>query len=201
MRRSATPTWILALALLGGCWHASPAVVFHTLQPLSEVEGNPGLQAKSMALEIMPVQLPELLERPQIVLLKAPGSHSLSENHRWGNTLEKDMQRVLAENLSVLLGSESVVLYPQGEKARARYQIALDVAQCDGTPGGTLQFQATWTVTSITTGQVVLLRRVSLLEPVPAEGVEGLVSAHSKVLGILSRSIAAELESLPVPEK
>jgi hypothetical protein len=192
---------MLGLTLLGGCWHASPAVVFHTLRPLSAEEGQPALYAKPLAVEIMPVHLPELLQRSQIVLLEGPGTYALSETHRWGNTLELDMQRILAENLSLLLGSDLVVPYPLGESIPSTYRISLEVQRCDGALGGTLQFRANWVLTQADTGQVVLLRRIALEEPVQAPGVAGLVSAHTQVLTVLSRSIAAELKALPEPGK
>lgn len=187
----------LACALLGlllsGCSHPSPAVVFHTLRPIENPEPVP--TRTPLALEIMPVQLPELLQRSQLVLLDGQGVHRLSPTHRWGNTLEKDMQRVLAENLSALLGSDAIVHYPLGDQVKASHRLALEVQQCDGAPGGTLQFRATWMLTK--NDRMVLLRRFNVQEPVPGGSVEDLASAHSRVMDSLSREIAKELMTLP----
>lgn len=188
-----TALFALPLGLILACRNPSPAVVFHTLSPLA-----PAAHAeRPLALEILPVQLPELLQRSQIVLLEGAERHRLSTTHRWGNTLEKDLQRVLTANLVALLGSEGVVPYPQGDRLKARYRLALDVQQCDGALGGTLQFKATWMVTAAADGRVLLLRRSSLQEPVGGGGIDDLVSAHSRVALALSQEMAAALKELP----
>jgi uncharacterized protein len=186
---------LVGLALLTGCVQPSPDVVFHTLSPINRENGKPPTE-KPLALEIMPVQLPELLQRPQVVFLKGTGIHGLSATHRWGNTLEKDMQRVLAENLSALLGSDPVVLYPDGDRVKAIYRITLDVQQCDGEPGGLLQFRGTWMITPPDGARVIMFRKSSIQEPVAGQDIEALVSAHSRVLATLSREIATGLKSL-----
>jgi uncharacterized lipoprotein YmbA len=188
MRRLLLPP-LLGLVVLG-CGRTSPVVTFHTLSPLAL--RTPA--TRPLALEIMPVQLPELLQRSQIVVMENRGVHRLATTHRWGNTLEKDLQRVLVENLSALLGSPSVVPYPEGG---ATLRLALDVSQCDGTPGGTLQFRATWRVTRLDTGQRVLLRRTELAEPVGGSRIEDLVSAHDRLLVKLSQEISEALATLP----
>jgi len=186
----------LLIALLGlvavGCSRPSPTVTFHTLTPLAK----PAPAAKPLALEVMPVQLPELLQRSQIVVLEDQGVHRLATSHRWGNTLEKDIQRVLAENLSALLGSPSVVLYPEGGATGATLRIALEVSQCDGAPGGTLQFRATWRATRLD-GRLAILQRAELTEPVEGSRIEDLVSAHDRLFTKLSRQIAEALAGLP----
>jgi uncharacterized lipoprotein YmbA len=190
------PIALVLLLLAGGCLRPSPEVVFHTLQPLSLREAPMAPAEKPLALEILPVQLPELLQRSQIVLLEGTDVHRLSPAHRWGNTLEKDMQRVLIENLAVLLGSEAVVPYPMGERVQATYRIALDVQQCDGAPGGTVQLRATWMATQSSDGHMVLLHRVNLKEPVPGGSIEELVLAHSRVMSRLSLEIASAMKDL-----
>jgi uncharacterized protein len=189
-----TTLFAFLLGLLLACRNPSPAVVFHTLTPLAPAAAR---AAQPPALEIMPVQLPELLQRSQLVLLDGVERHRLSTTHRWGNTLEKDLQRVLIADLGALLGSDGVVPYPQGDRLKARYRIALDVQQCDGAPGGTLRLKATWMVTATRDGRLLLLRRSSLEEPVRGGDIDDLVSAHSRVALALSQEIAAALKELP----
>ncbi len=187
---------LLGLALLSSCRSPSPAVTFHTLRSIALEEAKWAPAEKPLALEIMPVQLPELLQRSQIVVLEGQDSHRLAATHRWGNTLEKDMQRVLVENLSAILGSDAVVPYPLGDRVQAIYQISLDVQQCDGAPNGTLQFRATWMVTQPGGGKLLFLGRLNLQEPVHGGNIEDLVSAHSRVMNSLSQAIAKELQAL-----
>lgn len=195
MIRPVLPCLALALAAGIGCSRPS-AEVFHTLGPLSLETANPPPSLTSMALEVMPVRLPETLHRPQLVIEVSPGTSGILESHRWGNGLDRDIQRVLVENLSLLLGTDTVVAYPYGERVKATHRLEVDVHRLDGRPGGTLTLRATWMVTPVRGGQAQILRRAALQRPVQGQDAEALVAAHNLILGDLSREIAVGLGTL-----
>ena len=186
------PLALIALLLTAACRNPSPEAVFHTLSPLEALAPV----GRSLPLEIMPVQLPELLQRSQVVIADGQGRQRLSSTHRWGNLLEKDMQRVIVEDLSSCLGGGTVVPYPLGERVKAAYRVSLEVQQCEGAPGGSLQLAATWMVTRSNDGALVLLRKTRLQETVGGGGIGDLVSAHDRILGTLCREIATGLAGL-----
>jgi hypothetical protein len=190
MRKAAL---LFATLMIAGCRHPSPAVTFHTLSPLPQASAPP---ASALRVEVMPVQVPELLQRSQIVLLKDAGTYGLSETHRWGNPLEKDMQRVLVEDLSQRLGAAAVIAYPGGETIGAAHRISLEIQQCAGRPGDLLQFRGTWRITAIATGRMVLAGELHRDEPVAGHGIESLVEAHDRILTELGRQIAEGLRTL-----
>lgn len=198
MKRTAS---LLALAILAGCMRPSPAVVLHTLRPLTLEEGRPAPTKPPISLEVMPVQVPELIQRPQLLNAQGPERWGLSETHHWGNPIEKDIQRVLVENLCALLGSDSIVAYPGGDHVKAPYRFSLDIQQFEAQPGGSLKLRATWMLTRISGGQALLLRKANLQEAMPDQNPDTLVAAHSRVLAALSRDIAAELRSVPAEKK
>ena len=187
----------LLLIASAGCFRRSDPVILHALRPLSPARD--GAAAATPALEVMPVRLPEALQRTQLVTEAAPGVLSISERHRWANGLEKDVQRVLAENLSALLGNDAVVAFPDGERVKAAWRLELDVQRLDGRPGGVLALRATWMLVPARGGVAALRRRVSLDEPVGGSGLEALAAAHDRVLDRLSREIAATATSWPSP--
>ncbi|MFN8010517.1 MAG: PqiC family protein [Holophagaceae bacterium] len=186
---------VLLLALTASCLRRSDPVVLHVLRPLSPArEGAP---AAAPALEVMPVRLPEALQRTQLVTEAGAGALAISERHRWANGLDRDVQRVLAENLAALLGSEAVVPFPDGERVKAAWRLELDVQRLDGRPGGTLMLRATWMLVPAKGGAAAVRRRVSLDEPVGGPGLESLAAAHDRILDRLSREIAATAASWP----
>jgi hypothetical protein len=187
------PALLLSAAL--GCIKPSPPVVFHTLQPLRLAEAP--ARRSALALEVLPVRLPELLRRPQMLVARGSGDLALSETQRWGNPLDLDMQRVLVADLSLLLGSDAVVASPDGPRVGARYRLEVQVQSCDGRAGDGLALQATWMVTRVGVDQAVLFRRTALREPM-GPGPDDLEAAHSRILAALSREIATELERLPL---
>ena len=198
MRRCETLALLLVLVTFTGCLKRSRPVVLHTLRPLLLEENRSASPGAPLALEILPVQIPDMLQRPQIVSVQGPDRLGLSEVHRWGNPLEKDIQRVLIENLGALLGSDAITAYPHGERVKASYRLALEVQSLEGQQGGMLKLSATWTLTRPEGGQAVILRREHLQEPVPNSDPDALVAAHSRILAALSREIATALKRLPL---
>ncbi len=196
MTRPVLPFLFLALAAGIGCSRPNLEVL-HTLSPISAEGAKPTPSVSSIALEIMPVRLPESLHRPQLVMELRPGTLSLLESHRWGNGLDKDIQRILVENLSLLMASVTVVAYPYGERIKATHRLELNVDRLDGGLGGTLTLQATWLVARPQGGPALLFRRTPLQRPVQGQDAESLVTAHNLIFGDLSREIAAELKTLP----
>ncbi|MBL0311355.1 MAG: membrane integrity-associated transporter subunit PqiC [Holophagaceae bacterium] len=196
----ATQSWTvlrLALALSAGLACSRPNLeVLHTLAPIAPPPANSAVPLKSMALEVMPVRLPETLQRPQMVVEIGPGNLSLLETHRWGNGLDKDIQRVLVENISMLTDLDTVVAYPYGERIKATHRLEVDIHRFDGKPGGTITLQATWMLTSPQGGPALLFRRTTIQRPVQGQDAEALVAAHSLIIGDLSREIATELQTL-----
>lgn len=195
MKRASSALAGLLLLAGTGCLRRSEPVVLHVLRPLSPAREGPSVAAAG--LEVMPVRLPEALQRVQLVTAADTGALTISERHRWANGLDRDVQRLLAENLSALLGSDAVVAFPDGERVKAAWRLELDVQRLDGRPGGALSLRATWMLVPARGGPAALRRRVSLDEPVGGPGLEALAAAHDRVLDRLSREIAATAPSWP----
>ena len=184
---------LLLLAAGPGCFQPSPPAVYHTLQPLQDATPAP---RSGLAVEVLPVRLPDLLQRPQLVMAEGPASAGLSATHRWGNPLDQDMRRVLVDNLALLLGSDAVVPSPYGDRVAAAYRVEVEVRSCAAWPSGTLTLEATWMV-SRSAGPALLVRRTTLQEPLPDSGPDALAAAYSRILGSLSRELAEVLLKRP----
>jgi len=178
--------------LMTGCMHPSAPVVLHTLRSLETTQAP----ATTMALEVLPIRLPELLLRPQLVLAQGSDRMSLSETHHWGNGLDRDIQRVLIQNLSALLGNDAIVVYPEGPRVKAAYQLDLDVQRLEGQLGGPLVLEATWTLMKPGQPQAILHKRTRILEAVSGQDMDALIAAHNRAIQALSREIAIALKGL-----
>ncbi|MGE3976349.1 MAG: ABC-type transport auxiliary lipoprotein family protein [Nitrospira sp.] len=55
-------------------------------------------------VEILPVSLPELLDRPQVVLYDEAGRVRLLEEDRWAATLKSEIRRSIGEKVRHRLG-------------------------------------------------------------------------------------------------
>jgi uncharacterized lipoprotein YmbA len=187
---------IITALLLAGCGGTQP-VQFYTLSSLNGTQKpSPDLSVgKEVAIGVGPVELPELLNKPQIVT--RTGSHKLhvDEFHRWGSPLDEDFTSVLAENLSTLLGTDRVATFPWGGHFQPTYRVVMNVQRFDGQPGGYVTLSATWTVLGRDAYELATIRSV-IEEQASGGGYESLVSAKSNALSILSREIAEEIRRI-----
>ena len=192
--------WALALAafLFVGCRSTPPPTAFYTLTAVTKAEtaGQSPAPKGDFAVGIGPVQLPEYLDRPQLVTRTAPDKLVLSEFHRWGGSLRQDFPRVLAENIAALLGTDRVLEYPWGDRLDPAYRVALDVQQFDGQLGETVALRVTWVVTGRDGKAPLAVRKSMIQEPVSGKDYDALVAAQSRAVAALGREIAVEVRKL-----
>ena len=185
-------TIILGLVFLAGCRSATSPVEFYTLSPLasvSEADKVAGL-GDNITIGVGPVQLPKIIDRPQIITRIGPNKINVDEFHRWAGSVYEDFLRVVTMNLSTLLQSNRVVAYPWEDYLDPDYRIYMEVQQFDGRLGQYVQLVITWTITAREAREILLVRKSSIKEPVQGEDFDAFVAAKSRILGTLSRQIA-----------
>ena len=185
------------LLAAGGC-AVTQSASFYTLSPIvnSEIKTSIPKAGQGMAIGVGPIKFPEYLERSQIVTRTGRNALELAEFHRWAGSLKKDFLRVLAENLSTLLSTDRVFLYPWRKSVPIDYQIVVEVFQLDGRPGGNALLVACWNIFSGDGKKVFLARKSSFREPTGAGGYDAFVAAESRALANLSRDIAVEIKAI-----
>jgi hypothetical protein len=172
------------LAAVGvGC--ASPRSHFYTLS--RSAKAAPA--AADYSIAVGPVSVPEIVDRPQIVVRTGPNQVFIDEFHRWGSPLRDDIARGIAENLAALLGAPQVSVFPHPTFSAAKYRVAVDVMVFDSTPGESTALDATWGVRGAGDG-AIRTGRTKVRETVPDAGYTALVAAHSRALEKLSGDIA-----------
>jgi len=123
----------LLLTLNGGC-ASSQSSKFYMLESMSRTtaaEGSTPLR-QNISVGLGPVTIPDYLDRPQIVTRTNQHSVLLAEFDRWAEPLSGNISRTLAENLSSLLQTDTVVLYPWPGSVDIAYQVLVDVFRFDG---------------------------------------------------------------------
>lgn len=190
---------VLGIFLLGsgGCAGSKPAR-FYTLRPVSAPGGRVGTVSadQRIAVAVGPVVIPDYLDRPQIMVRSGPRELELSEFDRWAGSLEEDISRVLAENLSVLLSRNRVTVFRWGGDASpfpADYHVSIDVTRFEGTMGESVVLAAQWSVSREGDRRVLSARESNVKEPVEGKMYDALVEAMSRALATLSREIAAAI--------
>jgi uncharacterized lipoprotein YmbA len=196
---------LLVLPLqLGGCAAEKPTRLY-VLNALPEAPGTASPQG--LAVGIGPITLPKYIDRPEIVARINGNSLVQAEFDQWGGGLDDDITRVLAANLSSLLESDRVSLYPWKDEAPIEYQVTVDVIRFEQDADGSAVLSAFWSIVDPSDGSVLLMRRSSYREagdrPVSESGRAGgaypydaAVAAMSRDLELLSRDIAATIAKL-----
>jgi len=171
---------------------------FYTLNPLG-AHGELPMRAqeeRGIAVAIGPVAIPDYLDRPQILTRTGPRELKLAEFDRWAGSLEQDVSRVLAENLSALLAPDNVIVLRWGRDAYpfpAKYRVGVDVTRFEGTIGDSVTLAARWSVSHEEDRKILVVQESIVKEPVEGQDYDALVGAMSRALAGLSREIAAAI--------
>lgn len=186
--------------LLSGCLGAAKTdrTQFYLLNSLYSSDSGQGpiAELKGTAIGVGPVRVPAQLARPQIVTRKAQNEIRLADNAEWAEPLETNFPRVLAENLSILLMTEDVAIFPWLKTIQLDYQVTVDITRFSASPGDQAILRARWTVYGAQ-GRTALYHSFSKLkEPVEANDVASMVKAQSRAVEALSRQIAMAVKTL-----
>jgi uncharacterized lipoprotein YmbA len=102
--------------------------------------------------------------------------------------LQKDFSRILARNVSILLSTNRITIYPWPDDFLPDYQISLDVEQFVGQLGRAVYLDVRWSITG-PEGNDVVIQTSAIEEPITAANHEELVAAMSRSIATLSREI------------
>jgi len=186
---------ILLIVLFSGCRAKTPPVSFYTLTPLQAASTPKNSESsQNISIGIGPVSLPDFLNKPQIVTRKGSSKIDYSEFHRWGGYLDKEFLRAISENLSAILNTNRIKIFPWIEKIEPQYQVRFDIKQFDGNLEGSAVLNVIWHIS--VKGQntnPIFTKRSVIKEAVSDAGYEGLISSYNKILNQLSKEIAKEI--------
>ena len=185
---------VAALLAAAGCLSVgggSRPTRFYLLSSLAPAQGGAG--RASLALGVGPVELPAHLNRPQIVTRVDGNRLELGEFDRWGEPLRDNLTRVLADDLSALLGTDRVWTHPWRRSRAVDYRVRVQVERFAAGPDLRVQLRCRWTLGD-SAGRP-LASRLSRIE-VPLTSLTDyavVVEAMSRSVEALAREIAAAI--------
>jgi uncharacterized lipoprotein YmbA len=188
----------MVIFILTGCRSATTPIEFYTLTPLTgiaEADKAAGLGG-AVAVGVGPLQMPKIIDRPQIVSRTGVNRINVDEFHRWAGSIYEDFLTVLAMNLSALLQTNMVAAYPWEEYFDPDYRVYLEVNQFDGRLGEYALLNVTWTVTGRQPNDILRVRNSVIKEAVQSADYEEFVAAESRILAALSREMAREIMAI-----
>jgi uncharacterized lipoprotein YmbA len=186
---------LFLLLMLSGCGSTQPSR-FYTLYPLGDLKAEQKSTSAdhNIYVAIGPVEIPDYLDRPNIVIRTSQNELTLSEFDRWAGSLKEDIARVLSENISKLTAPDQLSVVEWGWGADHDYRVAVDIKQFDIMPEGNVLLKAEWALIG-KNGTRNIIRQERVTEPIHGHTYEEKVSSMSRALETLSRNIASEVKS------
>lgn len=139
------PIRILVLVLmLSACSSGgSPAIRYYLLESVSPARVA---DLSGLRVQVEDVQIPQYLERYQIVTRRSDTELHFSESHQWGDNLRKNLTRVLADGLSQSLGTLAVGTPSQRLAGKSDYRVRLHVTRFERNAAGLVRLAARWQI-------------------------------------------------------
>jgi uncharacterized lipoprotein YmbA len=202
-RSSLLGTALIAFIVsFGGCLGTgtNKPTDFYLLQPLnSSGEERGAAVGEGTVLWVGPVRVRDYLNRPQIVTRTSSNEIKIHDFHYWGEPLNSNFTAILAENLSVLLSTDRILIFPfrKQQGLPMDYQVSVDVIRFDGEPGVKASLLAQYYILKFDGNErkQIVTRQPSLSKPLADKSFETLVATMSELVADLSREISEEIKA------
>jgi uncharacterized lipoprotein YmbA len=190
---------LTVIAGLAGC--AAPASQYYTLMPTTQAASAQVAHNGTFAIRVLPVSVPEQVDRPQIVL-GTPGSSrvTLLNSSLWASPLSEEIRQALSSELSARLGVLSIPGGPVPDKL-ALWRIGVSVQRFDSQYGRYALLDAGFRLERQESKENSLTLCRAVLKVPVAEGVAPMVEGQRQAVLYLAAMIAARLseKTLDVP--
>jgi uncharacterized protein len=186
---------VLSTALVAaavGC--ASAPARFYTLSATATASKA---RALPIAVIVGPVTVPSSVDRPELVVQTAPNRVALQEFDRWAGPLGESIGRVVAEDLSKLLGSPRVANGPVANFV-PDFRVTIDVQRFDSIPNDAVLIEAVWTVHRTAGGKTIsgqTVAREAVQGGKQGDDYDALAAAHSRAVAKVAAEIATAIRT------
>jgi len=196
-------TLAVTVIMLGGCINlglgkgTTKSTKFYVLHALDSPEAERKADIPGAGvIGVGPVTLPQYLNRPQLMIRVSQNEYQVAPFAQWAEPLRDNFIGVLADNLSVLLETDKIAVFPWKTYTPIDYKVEVDVIRFDGEKGGDVRLHARWIIFGKDGKTLLRIRKSSFSAPADAGNYGAMVSAMSQTLADLSREIADSIKDL-----
>lgn len=183
---------IAIVALIASCAQQSQPSTFYVLS----YPHNPGgsgsttTMREGIAVGVGPVELPQYLDRPQIVTRTSDNQLAIEEFDRWGGRLRENFATVLAEVLSAELETDLITAHPWASATRVEFQVIVNVLTFDTDTAGRSKLEARWSIVDTQRQDVLITARSTLRQQVVGASGSAVDSLdHDAIAAAMSRNV------------
>jgi uncharacterized lipoprotein YmbA len=189
--------WLLSLAgCIGG---STPPAQFYLLEPLGADGGIPASEGIKPVVALGPVRIPRYVDRPQIVTASGKNAYQLSEMNRWAESLDDNISRVLAQNLSRLAAVDTVPANSSNRGRQAQLRVSVNILEFHVNPAGQAGLTSQWQI--LRGADTVVSRQAAYRSPASTTDYRVMVTALNDCLNQMSRELAGTLRQAMAEER
>jgi uncharacterized protein len=165
-------------------------VRYYTLS--AEAPGRPARgEPAQYTVRVDPASVPEMLDRPELVLRVSATELAIDDSHRWAEPLRTGIARAVASDLARELDGALVVLADEGAARESTdVEVTIDVQRLDAKLGESVAIDVAWVARWTSAGTVHTGRSVARAPAAVSGSYDALVVACGQALGTLSSDIA-----------
>ncbi len=177
--------------LLAGCTSSAPVQLYHLRAepPVAMTSVSPSAQVWQL---LLPVRVPDYLDREAILLPQGQTGLLALSGHRWAESLRDAVPRVLRQDLAALLGEDRVwtAPLPPGVSVTRQLRVEIVALQADAERMA-VRLQARWMLLDPHGRLAPRTESVALRVASADRAIDTLVAAHRVALWQLAERIAA----------
>jgi uncharacterized lipoprotein YmbA len=186
---------IFLFMIVSGCASTDPSR-FYTLHSSKSPDIVQPSSPYELFVMIGPVEIPDYLDRPQIVSRTNQNEITFSEFQRWAGSLKDDITRVLSEDLTELLSEDAISVSPWEWGVTSDYRIGVHIRRFDIMPEGNVLLNARCTLIDADGTTQLLMWEASITEPITEQTYDAKISSMSGALEKLSQDIAEKIKEV-----
>lgn len=189
---------VFCLSIIACVGRQSAPTQFYMINPVPPTSGD---QTRMMEPEIVlvsldPVEIPQYLNRPQIVTNVDGVEYHLDEFNQWLEPLSDTLTRVIAENLAEMLSDQPIDVISMERPVETDFSITVQILRLDGNPDKEMVLIARWTLFDQAENVLSLTERFVSQEKMADDSYESLVNAQKRSIESLSRKIAEAIRPI-----
>jgi uncharacterized lipoprotein YmbA len=145
----------------------------------------------SVAIGLGPVQLPQYLDRPELVIRTSPNGFELSQTDRWAEPLGDNFCQVLANDLTNLLGTANIVKYPWYPGTRLDFIVHIQLQRFEADTNNNAELIGRWELRTPQADQSLAASDAQISRPLSSPAGDAAARALSQDVAELAGQIAS----------
>ena len=189
---------VFCLSIIACVGRQSAPTQFYMINPVppTSVDQTRMMEPEIVLVSLDPVEIPQYLNRPQIVTNMDGVEYHLDEFNQWLEPLSDTLTRVIAENLAEMLVEQPIDVISMERPVETDFSITVQILRLDGNPGKEMVLIARWTLFDQAEDVLSLTERFVGQEKMADDSYESLVSSQNRLIESLSREIADTIRSI-----